>query len=142
MTKIYRWLTLTSLTKHLELREDVSGMDGTIMVQVNHSMSLENQKVLPHWEESSIFGRGWWPLMLTLAKLKKFLMGDIFSWKASLQKLPPSLDHKQLQRKYYNISVYDFGMGYVKEERSNMTGASHDRSTTLSLLSIDPYWRS
>ena len=38
--------------------------------------------------------------------------------------------------------MYEFGMGYVKEERNNMTGAPHDRSTSLSLLSIDPYWRS
>ena len=34
---------LPTLTKHLALREDVSGMeDGTIMVQGDHSMDLEN----------------------------------------------------------------------------------------------------
>ena len=33
-------------------------------------------------------------------------------------------------------------MGDVKEESRNMITALHDRSTVLSLLSIDPYWRS
>ena len=33
---------LPTLTKHLALREDVSGMDGTIRVQEGHSMALEN----------------------------------------------------------------------------------------------------
>ena len=70
---------LPTLTKYLALREDVSGMDdGTIMVQGDHSMALENQKILPHREEYSTYGRGWWPLMHTLAKLRKFWMGDNF----------------------------------------------------------------
>ena len=33
---------LPTLTKHLALRKDVSGMDGTIMVQGDLSMALEN----------------------------------------------------------------------------------------------------
>ena len=39
---------LPTLTKHIALREDVSRMDSTIMVQGDHSMALENQKILPH----------------------------------------------------------------------------------------------
>ena len=49
---------LPTLTKNLALREDVSGMDGTIMVQGDHSMALENEKILPHREVSSTYGRG------------------------------------------------------------------------------------
>ena len=33
---------LPTFTKHLALRKDVSGMDGTILVQGDHSMALEN----------------------------------------------------------------------------------------------------
>ena len=50
---------LPTLTKHIALREDVLGMDGTIMVQGDHSMALENQKILPHREGYSTHGRGW-----------------------------------------------------------------------------------
>ena len=32
--------------------------DGTIMVQGDHSMALENQRILPQRKESSPFGRG------------------------------------------------------------------------------------
>ena len=36
----------------------------------------------------------------------------------------------------------DFGMRDVKEEDISMWGASHFRSSALSLRRIDPYWRS
>ena len=52
-------LVLPTLTKHLVMREDVSGMeDGTIIVQEEHSMALENQGILPHREGYSTYGRG------------------------------------------------------------------------------------
>ena len=42
-------LVLPTLTKKIAQREDVPGMDdGTIMVQGDHSMDLENQNILPH----------------------------------------------------------------------------------------------
>ena len=49
---------------------------------------------------------------------------------------------KEQQGQDYITLVYDFGIGDVKEERNNMTRSSHDRLAELSLLSIDPYWRS
>ena len=89
---------LPNLTKHLALRENVSGMDdGTIMVQGDYCMAFKNQKILSHREEYSIYGRGWWPLMHTLAKPRRFSMGDSFPWKANLKKHQPLLEQEQLQ---------------------------------------------
>ena len=56
--------SLPTLTPHLALRYDVSGMeDGTIMVQGDHSLAFEALKILPLGEKSSTHGRGWWPLI-------------------------------------------------------------------------------
>ena len=67
---------LPTLTPHISLREDASGMeDGTIMVQGDHFIALQTQKILPHMEKSSTYDRSWWPLMHTLAKTKKVLDG-------------------------------------------------------------------
>ena len=93
-------------------------------------MALENQEILSHREGSSTYGRGWWPLMHTLAKLRRFWMGDSFLWKANLQKLQPLLEHEQLQDS--SILAYDFGMGYVKGEGNNMRGVLHCKPAVLS----------
>ena len=84
--------------------------------------------------------------MHALARLRRFWKGDSFLWKTSLQKLQPSLEHEQLQEGQQehvsSILVLEFGIGDVKEEGNYMTGATQYRSTTLSLGSLDPYWRS
>ena len=86
-------LVLPTLTKQLVLRGDVLGMDyGTIMVQGGYSMAVENLNILPHREEYSIYCRGLWTLMHTLAKLRKFWRGDSFLVKAILHKIQPLLE--------------------------------------------------
>ena len=41
-----------------------------------------------------------------------------------------------------DLPTYSFGMGDVKKESIHMTYILCDRSSTLSLWKIDPYWRS
>ena len=120
--------------------------DGTLIVQEDYSLTLEAHKMFSLGEKSSTHGRGWWPLMHTLAKLRNFWIGDSFPWKTNLQKLQPLLEHEQLQeeqqKKDINIPVCDFGMGDVKEEVIYMKDVLYDKSSTLSLWRIDPYWKS
>ena len=75
-----------------------------------------------------------------LGRLKE--EGDILP-KSSLPTLISNIAlRKKHQGQDCSIPVYDFGIGDVKEESRNMTGVSHDKSAALSLLIIDPYWRS
>ena len=140
--------SLPTLMSYSALGEDVSRMeDGTIMVQGDHSMALENQRILPHRKEYSPFCREWWPLMHALARLRRFWISDSFLWKTSLQKLQPSLEHEQLQKGQQehvisSIPVLEFGIGDVKEEGNHMKRATQYRSAMLSLEGLDPYWRS
>ena len=65
-----------------------------------------------------------------------------FSWEAYFQRSPLILEHEQLHDGHGNILEDEFGMWDVKGEDNNMWGASHFRSSTMSLRRIDPYWRS
>ena len=89
--------SLPTLTPHLALREDATGIeDDTIIVQGDYSLTVEAQKMFSFGEKYSTHGIGGWPLMHALAKLGKFLIGDNFSWKTNLQKLQPLLENEQL----------------------------------------------
>ena len=145
--KILPISSLPTLTPHLALREDSSGMDdGTIMVQGDYSLTWDVQKIFSLGDKYSTHGRRWWPLMHTLAKFMMFWMGDSFPWKTNLQKLQPLLEHEQLQEEKQRedsiISICEFAMGDVKEGGNHMIDDLHDRLSMLSLWRIDPYWKS
>ena len=80
--------------------------------------------------------------MLTLAKIRRFFLDGSFSWDTNFQKTPLLFKHEQLHDGHGSILEDDFGMRDVKGEDNNMWGASHFRSSMLSLRRIDPYWRS
>ena len=77
--------------------------------------------------------------MLALAKIRRFFLEDSFSWGAKFQNSPLLLEHEQLHDGHSSTLEAHFGMGDVKGVDNNMWGASHFRSSTLSLRRIDPY---
>ena len=86
-------------------------------------------------------------LFLALEKLWKFWMGNTFQEEVDLHVLQSCLGQDQLQRRQQkwsnNTPTCGFGIGHVKEETNDVTGASFQISTSLSLLGIlDPYWES
>ena len=75
--------------------------------------------------------------MLTLAKIRRFFLDGSFSWEANLQKSPLLFEYDQLHDGHGSILEDEFGMRDVKGEDINMWGASHFRSSVLSLRRID-----
>ena len=73
--------TYTVLTKFAATMEN-----GTTMVQGDYSMDLKKQRILPLRKESSMYWSIWRPLMLTLAKIRRFFLDNSFSWEANFQK--------------------------------------------------------
>ena len=80
--------------------------------------------------------------MLTLAKIRRLFLDGSFSWEANFQRPPLLLEHEQLHDGHGKILKDEFGMRDVKSEDSSIWGASHFRSSALSLRRIDPYWMS
>ena len=81
--------------------------------------------------------------MLTLARIRRFFLDGSFSWEANFQKSSLLFEHEQLHDGHVITLEDDFGIRYVKlGEDNSMWGASHFRSSALSLGRIDPYWRS
>ena len=80
--------------------------------------------------------------MLTWAKIGRFFLDGIFSWEVNFQRSPLLFEHEQLHDGHGSNLEDEFGMRDVKEKDNSMWGASHFRSSALSLRRIDPYWRS
>ena len=132
-----------TLTTYTMLTEVAAVMeDGIFMMQDDCSMDLEKKKVLPLRKDSFIYGSRWRPLMLTLAKLGRFLLDDSFSWEVNFQRSLFLFEHEQLHEGHDNILEDEFGIGNVKVADNSMRGAPHCRSPALSLRRKDPHWRS
>ena len=113
--------TSPTLTTYSALTEVTAVIeDGTTMVQESCSMDLEKQRVLPLRKESSIHWSIWRPLMLTLAKIRRFFLYGSSSWEANFQKSPLLFEHEKLHDGHGSTLEDEFGMGDVKGEEKNM----------------------
>ena len=77
--------------------------------------------------------------MLTLTQLGRFLLDESLSWEANFQRIPSLFEHENLHDGHGSILEDEFGMGDVKVEGNSMRGASHARSSALSMRRIDSY---
>ena len=96
-------------------------------------------------DKSSIHDRIWWPHMHALIKPRRYWIDDSLPWETNFQKPQYLLEHVNMQEGRHGrngLPTYTFGMGDVKEENNHVTNIIYDRSSTLWLWKIDPYWKS
>ena len=65
-------------------------------------------------KESSIHWSRWRPLILILAKIRRFFLDGSFSWEANFQKSPLLFEHEQLHDGHDSTLEDEFGMRDVK----------------------------
>ena len=103
--------------------------------------------ILLHMRNISKYDKRLLTLLHALEKIWKFWMGNTFQDEVDLHILQSCLGKDQLQGRQQrwgkNTPTCGFGIQHVKEEIYDVTGASFQISTTLTLLgSLDPYWES
>ena len=119
---------LPNFTKPFALKCDASGVDdGSSMVQEGYYVAFESQKILPHWKESSIYGKVLLVFIHTLTKIKKNWMGNSFQVKIDHPELQYFLEQKQLQERHQkwdsSTLACFFGIDHVKKGSYEVTCA-------------------
>ena len=137
---------MPDFTQPFVLECDVSGEGiGTVLMQGGHPIAFESQKLLLQERLYPIYDKEMLAIMHALAKFWQYLVGNRFRVRTDHNNLRFFWEQKQLQerqQKWINkIEAYDFYIEYVKRKNNVVADALSRRLATLSLMSLDAYWR-